>query len=66
MDKEVFERLTKLEVRSEEMYEKVNEMHEVLTKAKGAKWFAFLLLGVYTFIITQLEHVLPFLGFKGN
>lgn len=43
--------------RMEKMEVKVNEMHDILLKAKGAKWLGLILLTIGVWVVTNLETV---------
>jgi len=44
-----------------DMQEKVDEMHEILLQAKGAKWTIFLLAAVGGFLATKISSLFAFL-----
>jgi hypothetical protein len=64
-------RLTSLEVEHrhlvatvDKMSQKVDEMHVLLTKAKGARWAVLALVSLASFFAGQLGNFLPFGGGK--
>lgn len=69
MTAEELQRLTRLEVQFEHMDEKLNdthnkvaEMHEVLLKAKGAKWVIVGTATIASAVTATIVKVLPFLN----
>lgn len=46
----------------DEMQEKVDEMHEILLQAKGAKWSIFLLAAVGGFLATKVSAIFSLFG----
>lgn len=44
------------------MQEKVDEMHEILLQAKGAKWTIFLLAAVGGFLATKISSLFALFG----
>lgn len=69
MNAEDLQRLTRLEVQFEHMdeklkdtHDKVAEMHEILLKAKGAKWVIVGTATIASVVTATIVKVMPFLA----
>ena len=69
MTSEELQRITRLEVEMEHLKEKmddtntkVTEMHDLLTRARGAKWFVVGLAGLAGYIASYMPKLSAFIG----